>query len=52
MSPAKFDSLLARQIPDAEKRARADFVIDTGSDLSTTEAQVSDILDCLGVRSS
>jgi len=52
MSAAKFDSLLARQTPDAEKRARADFVIDTGSDLSTTEAQVSDILDCLGVRSS
>jgi dephospho-CoA kinase len=52
MSPAKFDSLLARQTPDAEKRARADFVIETGSDLSTTEAQVSDILDCLGVRSS
>ena len=52
MSAAKFDSLLARQTPDAEKRTRADFVIDTGSDLSTTEAQVSDILDCLGVRSS
>jgi len=52
MSAAKFDSLLARQTPDAEKRARADFVIDTGSELSTTEAQVSDILDCLGVRSS
>ncbi len=50
MSAAKFDSLLARQTPDAEKRARADFVIDTGSDLSTTEAQVSDILDCLGLR--
>ena len=52
MSPAKLDSILARQMPDEEKRARADFVIDTGSDLSTTEAQVSDILDCLGVRSS
>jgi dephospho-CoA kinase len=52
MSPAKLDSILARQMPDGEKRARADFVIDTGSELSTTEAQVSDILDCLGVRSS
>ena len=52
MSPVKLDSILARQMPDEEKRARADFVIDTGSDLSTTEAQVSDILDCLGVRSS
>jgi dephospho-CoA kinase len=36
-------------MPDAEKRRRADFVIDTGTDLSTTEAQVRDILNCLGV---
>ena len=50
MSAAKLDSILARQMPDAEKRARADFVIDTGTDLSTTEAQVGDILDCLGLR--
>jgi dephospho-CoA kinase len=52
MSSAKLDSILARQMPDAEKRTRADFVIDTGSDLSTTEAQVGDILDCLGLRAS
>jgi dephospho-CoA kinase len=50
MSTGKLDSILERQIPDAEKRGRADFVIDTGGDLSTTEAQVSDILDCLGAR--
>ena len=49
MSPAKLDSILERQIPDAEKRHRADFVIDTGIDLSTTEAQVRDILACLGL---
>ena len=49
MSAAKLDSILARQMPDAEKRARADFVVDTGVDLSTTEAQVGDILDCLGL---
>jgi dephospho-CoA kinase len=49
MSPAKLDSILARQTPDADKRARADFVIDTGADLSTTESQVRDILACLGV---
>jgi dephospho-CoA kinase len=52
MTAAKLDSLLARQTPDAEKRARADFVIDTGTDLSTTAAQVRDILDCLGVAGS
>jgi dephospho-CoA kinase len=49
MSRAKLDSILARQTPDAEKRARADFVIDTGHDLSTTEAQVGEITACLGI---
>ncbi|MGE5561747.1 MAG: dephospho-CoA kinase [Bacillota bacterium] len=49
MSPAKLQSILRRQTPDEEKRRRADFVIDTGTDLSTTEAQVRDILACLGL---
>ena len=49
MTPARLDAMLARQVPDAEKRARADFVVDTGGDLSTTEAQVRDILACLGL---
>ena len=49
MTAAKLDSILARQMPDQEKRARADFVIDTGGDLSTTESQVRDILACLGI---
>ena len=47
MTEEKFTAVLARQTPDDEKRARADFVIDTGGDLSTTEAQVRDILACL-----
>lgn len=47
MTVAKLDSILKRQVPDEEKRRRADFVIDTGTDLSTTEAQVRDILACL-----
>jgi dephospho-CoA kinase len=37
-------------MPDAEKRRRADFVIDTSGDLSTTEAQVARILTCLGLK--
>jgi dephospho-CoA kinase len=52
MSAAKLDSILARQTPDAEKRERADFVVDTGTDLSTTESQVHQILACLGVAAS
>jgi len=50
MTAAKLDSILARQTPDQEKRARADFVVDTGTDLSTTQSQVRDILACLGIR--
>lgn len=50
MSEEKFLALVARQMPDEEKRKRADFVIETGGDLSTTEAQVSDILACLGLE--
>ena len=50
MSEDKLDALLARQVPDEEKRRRADFLIDTSGDLSTTESQVRDILACLGLR--
>jgi dephospho-CoA kinase len=49
MTNAKLESILKRQVPDDEKRRRADFVIDTGTDLSTTEGQVRDILACLGL---
>ncbi len=52
MTDSKFDSILTRQLPDSEKRARADFIVDTGADLSTTESQVRDILACLGVGAS
>jgi dephospho-CoA kinase len=49
MTVEKFAGILARQVPDADKRARADYVIDTGGELSTTERQVADILACLGL---
>jgi len=49
MTPEKFAAILERQMPDADKRAQADFVVDTGTDLSTTEARVRDIIACLGL---
>lgn len=47
MTPEKFEAILARQLPDAEKRARADFVVDTGRGLQAAEDQVRDILTLL-----
>ena len=49
MTEAKLKSILGRQTPDGEKRRRADFVVDTGGELSTTEGQVRDIIACLGL---
>ena len=48
MTAEKFDRILARQLPDAEKRARADFVIPTDCSLDETRASVRRILACLG----
>lgn len=47
MTEEKFQGLLARQTSDAEKRARADFVIDTGGAFDATRAQVRAVLDAL-----
>ncbi|MDL2339751.1 MAG: dephospho-CoA kinase [Pseudomonadota bacterium] len=49
MTEARLAAIRARQLPDADKRGRADFVIDTAGELSTTEAQVRDIIACLGL---
>lgn len=47
MSEEKFERILALQLPDEEKRARADFVIPTGGSLDDTKASVRRIIACL-----
>ena len=45
MTEEKFAGLLAKQIPDDEKRRRADFVVDSSHGLESAHAQVREILD-------
>jgi dephospho-CoA kinase len=47
MTAAKIERILARQLPDEEKRARADFVIPTGCSFGETRASVRRIIACL-----
>ena len=44
MTNEALDSILARQLPDAEKRKRADFVVDSSHGLDPVRAQIRDIL--------
>ena len=44
MTEEKFQAILAKQMPDAEKRARADFVVDTSKGLDAARVQVREIL--------
>ena len=50
MTPGKLDQILARQMPDAEKRKLADFVVDTSGALAETEAQIDRIIANLRTR--
>jgi dephospho-CoA kinase len=44
MTSEKLDAILARQLPDAEKRKRADFVVDTSHGLDPVRSRIRDIL--------
>jgi dephospho-CoA kinase len=47
MTEEKFAAILARQLPDSEKRARADFVVDSSQGLDHARGQVRHIIDVL-----
>jgi dephospho-CoA kinase len=50
MTPERFEAILARQMPDAEKRARADFVIPTDGAVGGTMEAVQRLVACLSAR--
>lgn len=47
MTAEKFDAILARQVPDAEKRQKADFVVDTGKGIEAARNQVQAIVEAV-----
>ena len=44
MDAAKLEAIIAKQMPDAEKRKRADFIVDTSHGLDPVRARIRDIL--------
>ncbi len=50
MTEEKLDQILSRQMPDEEKRSRADFVVDTSRSIPETEAQIDRIMAQLSGR--
>lgn len=52
MTPERFDAILAQQMADAEKRARAHYVVDTGQGLDHARAQVTEIVNALRARAA
>ncbi len=50
MSRKKFNALLAQQMPDSEKRARADYVVDTSGTIADTHEQIDRLIESLKGR--
>jgi dephospho-CoA kinase len=48
MTEEKYEALLARQMPDADKRARADFIVDTSQGLDPVRLRIGEILKQAG----
>jgi dephospho-CoA kinase len=47
MTEELFQMILSKQMPDAEKRQRADYIIHTDQGLDAARRQVADVLDCI-----
>jgi dephospho-CoA kinase len=50
MTQAKFAAILAKQLPDAEKRKRADFIVDTSQGIEAARKQVGEIIRTLRAK--
>jgi dephospho-CoA kinase len=50
MTPERLEQLLQRQLSDAERRRRADFIVDTSGTIAQTEAQIDVVIDQLARR--
>jgi dephospho-CoA kinase len=50
MTAEKFSAILAKQMPDAEKRRRADFIVDSSGGFDSARAQVRAILAAVPTR--